>query len=130
MSAYWPDYKLGQFENSMSRLFDDFLKDLNVERQSGNIVARSNSHSNWIPPLDGVTKEQINLDVRENTLVISGETKRDEKHKEGTLHIHERRYEKFARSVTFPQDIKAADVTAKFEHGVLEVKLPKDESKL
>ncbi|CAG8730363.1 11980_t:CDS:2, partial [Gigaspora margarita] len=33
--------------------------------------------------LPGVTKEQINLDVRDGALYISGETKKDEKYKEG-----------------------------------------------
>ena len=33
--------------------------------------------------LGGVKKDQINLDVRDNTLVISGETKKDEQYHEG-----------------------------------------------
>ncbi|RIB02952.1 HSP20-like chaperone [Gigaspora rosea] len=144
MSVYWPDYKFGNFENSVSRLFDDFFKDLNIERQSGNNNSRSgSSRTNWAPPLDvhesekeysvnaelpGVTKEQINLDVRENTLIISGETKKDEKYKEGNTHIQERRYGSFTRTITLPRNVKTGDITAKFENGILEVKLPKDES--
>ncbi|CAG8632584.1 7974_t:CDS:2 [Cetraspora pellucida] len=143
MSFYWPDYQLGNFENSVSRLFDDFFKDLNVERQSRGTTKR-NDRTSWVPPLDvhenekefvvnaelpGVTKEQINLDVRENALVISGETKKDEKYKEGNTHIQERRYGSFTRSITLPRNIKTSDITAKFEHGILEINLPKDESK-
>ncbi|CAG8489378.1 1676_t:CDS:2 [Cetraspora pellucida] len=137
MSSYWPDYQLGNFENSVSRLFDDFFKDLNVERQSRG-TTRRNDRTSWVPPLDvhenekefiGVTKEQINLDVRENALVISGETKKDEKYKEGNTHIQERRYGSFTRSITLPRNIKTSDITAKFEHGILEINLPKDESK-
>ncbi|CAG8787167.1 9523_t:CDS:2, partial [Dentiscutata erythropus] len=106
MSLYWPDYTLGQFENLMSRLFDDFFKDLNIERQSKNSVTRSSrvpldihegeNEFTVCAELPGVTKEQINLDVHENMLVISGETKKDEKHKGGSTHIQERHYGSFS----------------------------------
>ncbi|CAG8735809.1 12547_t:CDS:2 [Dentiscutata heterogama] len=129
MSLYWPDYTLGQFENSMSRLFDDFFKDLNIERQSNNSVTRSGripldihegeKEFTVCAELPGVTKEQINLDVRENMLVIS----------EGNAHIQERRYGSFSRAITLPRSAKTSDIAAKFEHGVLEVKIPKDENK-
>ncbi|RIB29337.1 HSP20-like chaperone [Gigaspora rosea] len=77
---------------------------------------------------EGVTKEQVNVDVREDTLVISGETKKDEKYKEGNTHIQERRYGSFTRAITLPRNVKANEITAKFENGILEVKLPKDEN--
>ncbi|KAF0470039.1 HSP20-like chaperone [Gigaspora margarita] len=113
MSLYWPDSSL----------------------------SRSN-RNNWFPPLDlhesekefvvnaelpGVTKKQVNVDVREDTLVISGETKRDEKYKEGNTHIQERRYGSFTRAISLPRNVKVNDITAKFENGILEVKLPKAE---
>ncbi|RIB13113.1 HSP20-like chaperone [Gigaspora rosea] len=113
MSLYWPDSSL----------------------------SRSN-RNNWFPPLDlhesekefvvnaelpGVTKKQVNVDVREDTLVISGETKRDEKYKEGNTHVQERRYGSFTRAISLPRNVKVNDITAKFENGILEVKLPKDE---
>ena len=72
-----------------------------------------------------MTKDQINVDVRNNRLVISGETKKDEQYKEGDTHIQERRYGSFSRSITLPANVKADDITAKFENGLLELKLPK-----
>ena len=72
-----------------------------------------------------MTKDQINVDVRNNRLVISGKTKKDEQYKEGDTHIQERRYGSFSRSITLPANVKADDITAKFENGLLELKLPK-----
>ena len=72
-----------------------------------------------------MTKDQINVDVRNNRLVISGETKKNEQYKEGDTHIQERRYGSFSRSITLPANVKADDITAKFENGLLELKLPK-----
>ena len=65
------------------------------------------------------------LNVHDNRLVISGETKKDEKYEEGNTHIQERRYGSFTRSISLPPNVKADDITAKFENGLLELKLPK-----
>ncbi|CAG8438707.1 1035_t:CDS:2 [Acaulospora colombiana] len=134
----------GRFESSISNMFDDFFRDLNTVRRTGGLTTRGNRLSKpWVPPLDvhetdseyivnaelpGVNKEQINVDVRENALVISGETKQDQKYKEGNTHIQERRYGSFSRAISLPQNAKSDEITAKFEQGVLEVKIPKGEA--
>ncbi|RIB03257.1 HSP20-like chaperone [Gigaspora rosea] len=77
--------------------------------------------------LPGVTKEQINLDVRDGALYISGETKQDENYNEGNTHIQERCYDVFSRTITLPRNVKAEGICAKYENGILEVKIPKDD---
>ncbi|CAG8750634.1 4938_t:CDS:2 [Dentiscutata erythropus] len=132
------DSDLGRFETAVSRLFDGFWSDLDVAKRGGN--TRGNRNNNWRPLIDvhendkefticadfpGFTKDKINIDVRDNALVISGKLERDEKYKEGASHIQERRYGTFTRTLSLPSNIKADNITAKFEHGVLELKLPK-----
>ena len=78
--------------------------------------------------LQGIPKEQINVDIHDNTLVISGENKQEEKYKEGNAHIQERRYGSFTRSISLPRNVKVDEISAKFNQGVLEVSLPKSES--
>ena len=68
------------------------------------------------------------MDVRENTLVISGETKKDQQYNEGNTHIRERRWGSFSRSISLPNNVKSAEISAKFNDGVLEVTLPKIEA--
>ncbi|CAG8496830.1 7272_t:CDS:2 [Funneliformis caledonium] len=115
-----------------TRIFDDFLKEW---------PRRANSRVNiWAPPMDvhendkeftvkaelpGMKKEEINIDVRDNALVISGETKQEQKYKEGNTHVQERRYGSFSRSIALPSNVKPDDITAKFENGLLELSLPK-----
>ncbi len=72
-----------------------------------------------------MNKDQINVDVHDNRLVISGETKKSEQYKEGNTHIQERRYGSFSRSISLPPNVKADDITGKFENGLLKLKLPK-----
>ncbi|CAG8819887.1 44069_t:CDS:2 [Gigaspora margarita] len=132
------DSDLGHFENAVSRLFDGFWSDFDVAKRGG--TTRANRNNNWHPLIDvhendneiticadlpGFTKDKINLDVCDNALVISGKLERDEKYKEGTTHIQERRYGSFTRTLSLPSNVKAENITAKFEHGVLELKLPK-----
>ena len=75
-----------------------------------------------------MNKEQINVDVRDNDLIISGEIKKDEDHQKGSTHIQERRYGSFTRAISLPPNVKAEDITAKCENGLLELKLPKTPS--
>ncbi|CAB4421648.1 unnamed protein product [Rhizophagus irregularis] len=72
--------------------------------------------------LPGLNKDQINIDVRDNALIISGETKKDQKYGKGETLIQER---SFIRSISLPPNVKAEVITAKFENGLLELKLPK-----
>ncbi|GBB87144.1 hypothetical protein RclHR1_01360015 [Rhizophagus clarus] len=129
MSLYSRDW-----ENNVTRMFDDFTKDL---RRSNTRSGRVNTfaplmdiHENdneffVSTELPGLSKDQINIDIHDNNLVISGETKKDKKYEEGNTHIQERRYGSFTRSILLPPNVKADDVTAKFENGLLELTLPK-----
>jgi len=81
----------------------------------------------YFPQIQGLKKEEINLDLRDHALVISGETKKDNKFKEGNTYVQERRYGSFSRTIGLPRNIKADAVSAKFNDGVLEVTIPKAE---
>ncbi|CAG8458347.1 11155_t:CDS:2 [Paraglomus brasilianum] len=132
-----------RLEHQVNRLFDDFVRDLGVTRRGETTRRPNNDRQKWAPLVDvherdkdyivtaelpGVKKDQINLDVRENTLVISGETKKDQQYNEGNTHIRERRWGSFSRSISLPNNVKSAEISAKFNDGVLEVTLPKIEA--
>ena len=77
--------------------------------------------------LPGVEEKDIDLTLSNGVLTIRGEKKseRDETDKEKNWHMVERRYGSFSRSVTLPYEPDSAKVEAKFEKGVLRVRLPK-----
>ena len=75
--------------------------------------------------LPGMTKDQIQISAQGRQLTISGETKHEEEKKEGQYRVRERRYGKFERRVALPQDVDLDQVQAKYENGVLKVKVPK-----
>lgn len=75
--------------------------------------------------IPGVKPDEINVDVHDNVLTISGERKLEhEDNKEG-YHRVERFYGSYSRSFALPGEISTEDIDAKYEDGVLHLTLPK-----
>lgn len=78
--------------------------------------------------LPGVKPEQIELDVTDNVLTLSGERKLEhEDEREGYRRI-ERSYGQFSRSFTLPPNIDKDNIKAEMNDGVLRLTLPKRET--
>ena len=77
--------------------------------------------------LPGMNPDDIDVNFNDKTLTIKGEYKTEEKKDELHYHLHERHYGSFARSVTLPTAVKSDAIEARFEAGVLTLKLPKTE---
>jgi len=75
----------------------------------------------------GLSKEDRSVQVTNSTLTIKGEKKREEEVKEDNYYRCERSFGSFTRAVALPCDVKADQVKATFENGVLEVRMPKTE---
>lgn len=75
----------------------------------------------------GVKPEDLNVQIQNNVLSISGETKEERERKDVGYHLREHRYGRFERSVTLPYAVQVDKAEATFEHGVLRLKLPKAE---
>jgi HSP20 family protein len=75
--------------------------------------------------LPGLKKEDINVELKEGMLTISGEKKMERKEENEKYHRTERSYGFFSRSIRAPQGLKEEDIKARFENGVLEITFPK-----
>lgn len=75
--------------------------------------------------LPGVKKEDINVDLKDDVLTISGERKTKSEINEKDYYKQECSYGKFQRSFTLPEDTDAENIEANSEDGVLEVVIPK-----
>jgi len=75
--------------------------------------------------LPGVNKEDINIDVDDNTLTISGERKLKDEQKDSSFYKVESLYGKFERSFSLPEDVDSDKIEAASKNGVLEIKIPK-----
>lgn len=77
--------------------------------------------------LPGLKPEDVDISIRENTLTIKGKFEAEEETERESVHIRERRYGSFHRSVALPASVQVEDAEASFEDGVLEITLPKTE---
>lgn len=75
--------------------------------------------------LPGLIQQDVNVEVHGNRLTISGESKRSENFDKGGYVVQERTYGKFSRTLQIPQGIRAEDIRATMENGVLTVSFPK-----
>ncbi|WP_416198965.1 MAG: HSP20 family protein [Sporanaerobacter sp.] len=76
--------------------------------------------------LPGVSKEDIKLELKDDVLTISAEKKEEVEEKKENYIRRERRFGSMSRSF-YVDDVDADNVKAKFEDGILIVKLPKVE---
>ena len=77
--------------------------------------------------LPGLTSDDIEIDVLENTLTLTGERKAEELPEDAQYHRQERGTGNFSRSIRFPYALDVDNVEAIVENGVLSVKLPRAE---
>jgi HSP20 family protein len=77
--------------------------------------------------IPGIKKEDLEVNLSDHCLTISGEKKKEEEVKEKGYYYSERAYGSFCRSIELPTEVKSDKVSASFKNGVLEVHLPKTE---
>ena len=76
--------------------------------------------------IPGVKKEEIHVAVEGNQVTISAEVKRESQHKEGERLLRSERYfGNVYRTFTMASELDETQSEAKYENGVLELKLAK-----
>lgn len=117
-----------------SNFFDDFFtRDFNNGNLRGaNLPAVNISEDDDNFEVEvaapGLKKEDFKINLENNLLIISGESKNEKEEKEGKkISRREFSYTSFNRSFTLPDTVKVDDIQAKYEDGVLKLTLPKKE---
>ncbi len=127
----WNPFKeLARIENELNRLFGDVVP-------AGKEIAEVQV---WAPRVDvyekddkiiveaeipGAKKEDIEVKIKDNNVIIRGEVKKDEEKKEDNFYRRERFYGKFERVIPLPVEVKAEEAKAKIEDGILKLEIPK-----
>ena len=126
--------ELDTLQGEVNRLFSSFF-DTPTRASNANGSGRR-----WLPAMDlvetqddfvlradlpGIGGDDIAIELENNVLTIAGERKaeHDERH-EGYYRI-ERATGEFSRSLSVPEGVDPASVTASFDSGVLTVRIPK-----
>ena len=80
--------------------------------------------------IPGISKKDITIEVKNNTLTISGERKYEREVKDGDTSRFERRHGAFERSFGLPETVDADSIAAAYKNGVLTLTLKKIEKAL
>lgn len=75
--------------------------------------------------LPGMNQEDINVEIKENVLILKGERKKEKEIEEENYYLMERTYGNFQRAFTIPSTGQHDQVKAKYKDGILEIILSK-----
>lgn len=129
-----PAGQLATLQSDMARMMNTFF--------GPSAFANGSATSTWLPPVDiaetddallltfdlpGLEEDEIQLELDDNVLTVSGERQRKHELKQDDYFRYERRFGSFTRSVALPAGVSDDKIEATYENGVLEVRVPKPE---
>lgn len=79
--------------------------------------------------MPGVDKNNIKLKINDNSVMVSAEKKKEKEEKTKNKYYSERSYSSFYRSFSLPAQVDPNKVNAKYENGVLEVRMEKKKAR-
>ena len=79
--------------------------------------------------LPGMDKADLNVEVHDDRLIVSGEKRTSDTRHEGSLVVTERAYGRFQRVMPLPCEVESDGTKATYKNGVLTVSMPKHRSK-
>jgi HSP20 family protein len=140
-----PFQMLERLAEDMDRIFEDFGMGRGLAARRGRgwlqspFGASSEEWETWAPQIDmfhrnnelvvradlpGLTKEDVKVDVAEDSVTIQGERKREQEEEREGVYRSERAYGSFYRVIPLPEGTIADQAKATFKDGVLEVTMP------
>jgi HSP20 family protein len=131
---------VGQFQPYARPPTEIDLLQQQLEELMQSIISPEGAEGVWVPNVDieetddawiieaevpGVKKKDVNVEVRDNEIVISGEIK--ERERKGIIRRRTRRVGEFEFRATLPADADADAVKADIDDGLLTIRVPKQE---
>lgn len=129
-----PARELDSLQADFNRIFDRFFDARPANGSSGSRrwipamdLAETEDHLVLRADLPGMDRDQVNIEIKDGVLTISGERNAETERTGEGFHRVERSFGRFSRSLNLPDGVEPDKVAAGFENGVLEVKIPKPE---
>jgi len=130
-----PLRELTSLQNEVNRLFSS-VSDMPTAGTAGANLRR------WMPAMDlveredsfelradlpGMKEEDVSIEFEDNVLTLSGERKNESEERQDGFYRVERAFGAFSRTLTLPKGIDPEAISAHFDNGVLEIRIPKPE---
>lgn len=132
---------LGRLMGDMDRLFEDFALGRGISSPLAALtgIEPGIAQGPWMPQVDiferggnlvvhadlpGLKQADVNVNVDDGILTISGERTHERTQETGGIYRRERSFGSFQRSVALPEGVNPESIQASFDNGVLEVSMP------
>ena len=124
--------ELDTLQSEVNRIFDAFF--------GGRPAQGAARAQRWLPAMDlvetddhlvlradlpGLERDDVEIEVKDGVLTISGERRSEHEQKSEGFYRMERAFGSFSRSLSLPDGVDADSISADFDKGVLEVRIPK-----
>ncbi len=109
--SWWPRLRMPEIEEISPKV--------DIFEEGDNFIVKAE--------VPGMKKEEIEVNLTDDMITISGEKKKEEKVEKKDYYRLERSYGSFTRSFRLPKEVQTDKAKATFKDGVLEVKVPKTE---
>jgi len=128
---------LDRFAQEMDRVFDDFGFGRTWLSPRGSALRPG--HAMWAPDIEvyqrpnelvvradlpGIKKDDVNVEVADNAVTISGERHQEQETERDGIYRSERTYGSFYRTIPLPEGAIVDQAKASFRDGVLEITVP------
>jgi HSP20 family protein len=110
--SWWPRLRMPEMEEVSPKV--------DIFEEGENFVVKAE--------IPGMKKEEIEVNLTDDMVTISGEKKKEEKVEKKDYYRLERSYGSFSRSFRLPKEIQTDKAKATFKDGILELKVPKTEA--
>ena len=140
ITASTPFGFMRRFATDMERLFEEFegFRFPSLFGREFFPFTRELEHVGWVPEIEvlrtngefmvradlpGMKKENVEGEINDNVLTLSGERKEEKEEKQEGYYRSERSYGTFYRQIPLPAGAKTDTAKAEFKDGVLEIRL-------
>jgi HSP20 family protein len=132
-----PFRELATLQNEMNRLFNTAYDAPAAGGNAGTLrrwmpamdLVETDDHFVLRADLPGLSESDVNIEVEDRVLTVSGEREAEHETSKEGYHRVERAFGSFSRSLTLPEGVDPEAVEASFDRGVLEVRIPKPEQR-
>ena len=123
------------FDNMVESQFPDIVKQVGVKPYQGSAYPKVNVYEyddkiGIVAEIPGLNKKQLNVEVEEGILTISGDKHNTFEDDGAKVLRRELKQSSFKRSFELGEQLDGEDISANFKDGVLSVTIPKKEPEI
>jgi len=122
MDSFFGERSMAMWPRAGTPVFGDAATDLMMPRMD---VTEDDEKITVTAEMPGLSEDDVEVTLNDDLLVVKGEKRMGDSREEDDVHVSERRFGSFQRSLRLPDGIDEDKIAAHVDKGVLTVVVPK-----